>query len=175
MNSPRIDAASRLVGEVQIDAWTVVEDMVLLDAGSRGPGRIEIGRRCKVKRGATIRAYDGIVSIGNRVSIGEHCVVYGHGGVSIAENVIIAPFCVMAASEHIFDSSEIPVRFQGEIARGIDVGPGAWIGTHAVILDGVTIGAGAVIGAGAIVADNAAAGAVVVGVPGKPMKYRTGL
>jgi len=47
----------------------------------------------------------------------------------------------------------------------------ASIGTGAVILGGVTIGEGAVIGAGAVVTKDVPAGAVVVGNPGRVIKY----
>ena len=44
--------------------------------------------------------------------------------------------------------------------------------TSARILDGVTIGNGAVVGAGTVVTKNIEPYAVVVGVPGKVIKYR---
>jgi acetyltransferase-like isoleucine patch superfamily enzyme len=47
---------------------------------------------------------------------------------------------------------------------------GASIGSNATILGGLTIGRGAMVGAGAVVTDDVPDGAVVAGVPAKPIK-----
>ncbi len=52
------------------------------------------------------------------------------------------------------------------------MGDDVWIGQGATILFGVTIGKGAVIGARSVVAQNLPPYAVVVGNPGKIIKYR---
>lgn len=56
--------------------------------------------------------------------------------------------------------------------KPITIGNDVWIGANAVILPGVNIGNGAVIGAGAVVTKDVPDYAVVVGVPGKVLKYR---
>jgi chloramphenicol O-acetyltransferase type B len=57
---------------------------------------------------------------------------------------------------------------KGDVKIGNDV----WIGRGATIMSGVTIGHGAVIGAKAVVAKDVPPYAVVVGNPGKIVKYR---
>lgn len=57
---------------------------------------------------------------------------------------------------------------KGDVTIGNDV----WIGSQAIILSGVTIGDGAVIGAYTVVTKNVPPYAVVVGNPGKIVKYR---
>lgn len=57
---------------------------------------------------------------------------------------------------------------KGQIVLGNDV----WIGNFSYILSGVTIGDGAVIGACAVVAKDVPPYAVVVGNPGRIVKYR---
>ena len=52
------------------------------------------------------------------------------------------------------------------------LGPDVWIGHGAVILPGVTIGTGAAIGAGAVVSKDVPDFAIVVGVPGRVLRYR---
>ena len=54
----------------------------------------------------------------------------------------------------------------------ITIGNDVWIGEHAAILEGVTIGDGAIIGAHAVVAKDVPPYGVVVGNPGKVIKYR---
>ncbi len=54
----------------------------------------------------------------------------------------------------------------------VTLGHDIWIGHGATVLAGVSIGTGAVIGAGAVVSHDVPAFAVVVGVPGRIIKYR---
>ena len=54
----------------------------------------------------------------------------------------------------------------------IIIGHDVWIGTGCTIMGGVHIGNGAVIGAGAVVAKDVPPYAIVVGNPGKVIKYR---
>lgn len=167
---PDIHSSCEIRGAVSVGMFASVEDGVLLDAGQAG--RIDVGFRSKVKRGVTVRAFDGLVSIGNRVSIAENSVFYGHGGITVRDGTLLAPHCILAASQHIFDEFEPHIRFQGETARGIHIGEGVWIGARAVILDGVSVGDGAVIGAGAVVTDDIPPNSVAVGVPCRLLRKR---
>jgi|TARA_R110001592_G_scaffold36389_1_gene122506 acetyltransferase-like isoleucine patch superfamily enzyme len=54
----------------------------------------------------------------------------------------------------------------------IHVGNDVWIGATSTIMSGITIGDGAIIGAGAIVTKDVPPYAIVVGNPGKVVKYR---
>jgi acetyltransferase-like isoleucine patch superfamily enzyme len=54
----------------------------------------------------------------------------------------------------------------------ISIGSDVWIGRGATILSGVEIGHGAIIGAMAVVSKNVPPYAIVVGNPGKIIKYR---
>lgn len=68
-------------------------------------------------------------------------------------------------------SSSINIKelnFKGDIVVGNDV----WIGSDAVILSNVHIGDGAVIGSSAVIAKDVPPYAIVVGNPGKVIKYR---
>lgn len=52
------------------------------------------------------------------------------------------------------------------------IGNDVWIGANAIIMRGVVIGDGAVIGAGAVVTKDVPSYAIVVGIPGKILRYR---
>jgi len=52
------------------------------------------------------------------------------------------------------------------------IGNDVWVGENVHILSGVKVGDGAIIGAGAVVAKNIPPYAVVVGNPGRVVKYR---
>jgi acetyltransferase-like isoleucine patch superfamily enzyme len=52
-------------------------------------------------------------------------------------------------------------------SSGVAIGPGAWLGAGAKILDGVEIGANAIVGAGAVVRESVPEKATAVGVPAR--------
>lgn len=65
-------------------------------------------------------------------------------------------------------SKEDTYSYKKDIIIGNDV----WIGANAVILNGVTIGDGAIIGANSVVTSDVEPYSIVVGTPGKLIKYR---
>ena len=56
-------------------------------------------------------------------------------------------------------------------SKSIKIEENVWVGFDAIILSGVTIGRGAVIGCKTVVTENVPPYAVVVGNPGKIIKY----
>jgi phosphonate metabolism protein (transferase hexapeptide repeat family) len=62
--------------------------------------------------------------------------------------------------------------FQWRRDHHITLGHDVWIGHGAIILPGVNIGTGAAIGAGAVVSRDVPPFAIVVGVPGRVLRYR---
>ncbi|WBV61539.1 CatB-related O-acetyltransferase [Chryseobacterium camelliae] len=59
-----------------------------------------------------------------------------------------------------------------EYKKDVVIGNDVWIGANAIILDGVKIGDGAIIGANTIVTSDVESYAIIVGSPGKLVKYR---
>ncbi|MBI0535047.1 chloramphenicol acetyltransferase [Roseomonas sp. KE2513] len=62
--------------------------------------------------------------------------------------------------------------FDWRRSHRVTLGHDVWIGHGAIILPGVTIGTGAAIGAGAVVSKAVPDFAIVVGVPGRVLRYR---
>jgi len=108
------------------------------------------------------------VSIGRYCSIGPFSRLFGsaHPTKWLSSH----PF----AHQNIFKSFvdyEPSLRFDG-YSKATVVGHDVWMGADVTIIPGTKIGNGAVIGAGAVVAKDVPDYAVVVGNPGRVVKYR---
>jgi acetyltransferase-like isoleucine patch superfamily enzyme len=138
----------------------------------REGGNIKIGDNCEILDGALISTYGGNITIGNNCSINPYTMIFGTGGVTIGNNVLIAAQCMIVPVNHNFDQRHIPISEQGHNAKGILIEDDVWIGHGCSILDGVTIGQGAIIAAGSVVNKNIERFSVNGGVPVKKIKDR---
>jgi len=136
------------------------------------PGRIKIGDKSTIHAGACLIAANGWIEIGRNCSVNPGCMIYGHGGLRIGDNVRIAANSVIVPANHRFDDMDRQIVQQGESVLGVEIGSDVWIGTSVVILDGVKIGRGCVIGAGAIVTRSTDPDCIYVGNPARLMRKR---
>ncbi|HUG16702.1 MAG TPA: acyltransferase [Thermomicrobiales bacterium] len=152
---------------------------VYIDHGSylhACPGGITIGDDTLIMHGTILHVYNfrdlpnAGIAIGARCIVGEMSIIRGQGGVSIGDDVLIAPKVQILAVEHIAQTTRTPIIEQGLRASGIVVDTGAWIGAGAIITDGVRVGRNAVVGAGAVVTRDVPDGAVAVGVPARVIR-----
>lgn len=128
------------------------------------------GKNINIEKGANFGTGSGI-SIGDYSGIGVHCHV--RGPLEIGNYVMMGPEVVILTNSHRFESTEIPICFQGStIPRKVVIEDDVWIGTRVIILPGVTIGKGAIIGAGAIVTKSIPAWAIAAGNPARVIKFR---
>jgi acetyltransferase-like isoleucine patch superfamily enzyme len=121
--------------------------------------------------------------IGDYSYIGKHSIVHN---TTIGKFCSIGPNVVIGYGEHPINFvSTSPVFYQSTTSfdikpskdlyfghSDIDIGSDVWIGANCVLKNGISIGHGAIIGAGAVVTKSVPPYAVVVGVPGKVIKYR---
>ncbi|MCG2618074.1 acyltransferase [Terrimonas sp. NA20] len=129
----------------------------------------EFGERSTITSPSIFQGMENI-SIGKDSDIGAFVHIWGNGGVTIGDGVLIASHVVITSLTHSYSGKQI--KNAPTVAAPIHIDNGVWIGAHAVIMPGVTIGEGAVIGAGAIVTSNVPAMAIAVGVPARIIKYR---
>jgi acetyltransferase-like isoleucine patch superfamily enzyme len=110
------------------------------------------------------------VEIGDDVSFGTFVHVWGSGGVTIGDRVMIGVHTSITSVTH--DHSKPVMRFASLLRSPVRIEDDVWIGSNAVILPGVTLGKGCVVGAGAVVTKDVPANAIVVGVPARILRFR---
>ena len=106
------------------------------------------------------------IRIGRNVFINTGCVFTDLGGITIEDNVLIAPRVNIVTVNH----PENPDERRGLILKPVRIKRNAWIGAGATILPGVTVGENAIVAAGAVVSKDVADNTVVGGVPAKVLK-----
>ncbi|MCX2575920.1 acyltransferase [Pedobacter sandarakinus] len=135
-------------------------------------GSISIGPQCELSKGTILKAYGGRISLAKNTFLGEYVCIYGHGGVEVGENTLIAMHTCIVSSNHTIPNKKDLIRYQPDIALPVKIGNDVWIGAGCKILGGVTIGDGCVVGAGSVVSKDLAPYSVAIGVPAKIIRYR---
>ena len=113
----------------------------------------------------------------SRVEIGDNSDI-GHkarlnGKVVIGRDVIMGPEVIVYTTNHITDSLEIPIKYQGDTEENpVNIGDGCWIGSRVIILPGINIGKGAIVAAGSVVTKDVENYTVVGGNPVRVIKNR---
>jgi acetyltransferase-like isoleucine patch superfamily enzyme len=134
-----------------------------------GSARLRFGRRLYLYRELHLETRDdGAIDIGDCVvlSRGVHLVAFA--GIRIGAGSMVGEYASIRDANHRFGSG-VPLRDAGHRAAAVDIGRDVWIGRGATVLSGVRIGDGAVIAANAVVTRDVPAGAVVGGVPARPL------
>jgi acetyltransferase-like isoleucine patch superfamily enzyme len=110
--------------------------------------------------------YGKHTKIGKNVFINFDCVFLDLGGITIENNVLIAPKVSLLTESHPLDRN----KRQSLIPKPIHIKKNAWIGANATILQGVTIGENSVVAAGSVVSKDVPDNVVVGGIPAKIIK-----
>jgi len=138
----------------------------------RGGGSIVIGENTEILDGAMLLTHGGKIQIGDNCSVNVYSVIYGHGGVKIGNNVLIAGGNMIIPNNHNFISRDKTIIEQGATAKGIVIEDDVWIGHGCTILDGIVLAKGTVVAAGSVVNKSTEPYSVVAGVPARIIKYR---
>jgi acetyltransferase-like isoleucine patch superfamily enzyme len=149
-----------------------IDDGCVLDAKGTANQGIRIGSRIFLGRNTLLACKDGDIVLEDGVNISYNCVVFSASSVRIGAATLLAAYCYLVGGGHDFDRPDLPVVQQGRPSKGIDVGPGGWLGAGAIVLDGVTVGASAIVGARAVVTETVPPFAVVAGAPARVIRDR---
>ena len=106
------------------------------------------------------------IRIGKNVFINSGAIFTDLGGITLEDNVLIAPRVNILTVNH----PENPAERRGVILKPVVIKKNAWIGAGATILPGVTVGENAIVAAGAVVSKDVPANTVVSGIPAKVLK-----
>lgn len=110
--------------------------------------------------------YGKHTKIGKNVFINFDCTFLDLGGITIDDNVLIAPKVSLLSEGHPIE----PEKRQDLIPKPIHIKQNAWIGAGATILQGVTVGENSIVAAGAVVSENVPDNVIVGGIPAKILK-----
>ena len=160
----RLEAARELVGRGCRVALGIA------NAKARGI-RGEVAARLALPDEAWLTYRHPGASISTAAVLGSGTIVYP--GARIAVDAKIGRFSLVyynAVVHHDALLGDGVVLCAGALLAGhVKVGEGAYLGIGAVIKDGVRIGARALVGAGSVVTEDVPEGAVVAGVPARPL------
>lgn len=126
------------------------------------------GSNVNIEKGAQ---FNTEVSLGDNSGIGVNATISGF--VTIGNDVMMGPECMIFTANHMMNRTDIPMRLQKhEPARPVVIEDDVWIGGRVIILPGVRVGKGSVIGAGSVVTRDVAPYSIVAGNPAKLIRMR---
>jgi acetyltransferase-like isoleucine patch superfamily enzyme len=158
--------------QVLLGHRVMVGEGCFVDAHSLS-SRIELRDDVWLSRGCyLIAGRDAEIVIERRAYIGHRCLFYGHGGIHVGRDVLLANDVQLVCGNHTFARRDIPIRSQPTVERPIVIGDDVWLGASAIVLGGVTVGNGSVVAAGAVVTRDLPPYSIARGVPAEIVGVR---
>ena len=162
-----------------------VDSFALFQFPSRIEGTefIEIGKNFQGGKNLRLQAiksykkfcFEPAIKIGNNVTINPNCQISAIKSISIGNDVLIASYVFISDHSHgkqdFSDIVEKPTERILDSKGGIVIGDNTWIGQGVSILSNVQIGKNVIIGANSVIVKDIPDNAIVVGVPGKVIKF----
>lgn len=154
------------------DNVRICDDVTLI---ARGEGGITLGNGVWLNERVyldTESADTGYIKIEDKVYIGTGTTLFGHKGLEIGDNVLLAQNITLTPYSHIFDDPERNIITQGGHSEKVTIGRDSYIGMGVDIMYSGNIGEGSVVGAGSVVVKSIPPYSVAVGNPAKVIKKR---
>ncbi|HTE34251.1 MAG TPA: putative colanic acid biosynthesis acetyltransferase [Chryseolinea sp.] len=125
-----------------------------------------IGKHVKIR--STVKVtYPWKLSIGDYSWVGDDCVLYNLGDITIGNHVAIAHKVYVNTGGHEYDKMTFDIFF-----KPVAIEDECWITNDVYIAPGVTIGKGTIVSARSSVLKSLPPGKICVGTPAKPIKDR---
>ena len=163
----------KLIG-IEIKSNCKIGSNVLTNLGfaNQKRGQIQINSRVEMSQGVILDCWGGSIQIAENVFIGPYSVIYGHGGVKIGRDTLIAMHTCILSSNHTIPDRNTFIRSQPDIPLPVTIGKDVWLGARVTVLGGVTIGDGCIVGAGAVVTKDLPPYSIAVGIPAQVIRQR---
>lgn len=110
------------------------------------------------------------IEIGDNTSIHPMCYIEGAGGISIGSNVSIAHSTTLITTNHTWEDTSVPIKYNSETFSKIIIEDDVWIGCGIRILSGVKISRRSVVAAGAVVNKSFEEKSLIGGIPARLIK-----
>ncbi|HSJ59500.1 MAG TPA: acyltransferase [Anaerolineae bacterium] len=156
---------------IHLGRRVMIGEGCFLDANTP-EGRIELHDDVWLSRGSYIVAGEAHVTIGPSTYVGHRSLMYGHAGIDVGRDVLIANDVQLICGNHTFARRDVPIRAQPPQGAPIVIEDDVWLAASAIVLGGVTVGRGCVVGAGAVVTHSLPPYSIARGVPARVVGVR---
>ena len=144
----------------------------LLRSRYLGPRMKRSGSGLQIHAGSRFRSIENL-EVGENVTIGFDTFLQAKGGLTLGDNVMLAPGVKIWTSNHNVSDPEVPVRQQGHTNAPVVLEEDVFVASNAFILPGTTLSRGCVVSAGAVVSGKTYRPyAILGGNPARVMGYR---
>ena len=173
----RIGAGVKIINPQYIslgDNVQICDDVTLI---ARGEGGIVLEDGVRLQHRVyldTESAATGYIHIGQRVYIGTGTTLFGHKGLEIGDDCLLAQNITLTPYSHIFDDPEQIIFKQGGHSEKVTIGRDCYLGMGVCVMYSGNVGEGSIVGAGSTVVHPIPPYSVAVGTPAKVIKKRSG-
>jgi len=130
------------------------------------------GNNLMVCSGARFRSMEKL-SVGDNVEIGYDNFIQALGGVTIGNNVMLAPSVKIWSVNHNYLDKNSLVREQGQVLSPVSIGDDVWVASNVFISPGVTLPDGVIVAAGGVVGiKNYPPYSIIAGNPARVIGHR---
>jgi acetyltransferase-like isoleucine patch superfamily enzyme len=139
---------------------------------------VRLGENVNIGPYTTIQASGVLSNLGTGCTIGANSGIGGYsfigcgGGVQIGADVIMGQYVSFHSENHVIDRTDVPIRSQGVVRKGIVIEDDCWVGAKATFLDGCHVGRGCVVASGAVVRGTIPPYSIIAGVPARVIRSR---
>lgn len=126
----------------------------------------DIGKGVRIRSSVRI-TYPWKLSIGPHSWVGDDCVLYNLGRITIGKHVALAHKVYLNTGGHAYEKSTFDI-----FSKPVVIADECWLTNDVYVAPGVTIGKGSIVAARSTVLHDMPEGKVCIGTPAKPVKDR---